>query len=234
VAGAISALTAAESALNAAQSQLALDQAGATSEDIEAQKAVVSQAQAEINSAVIAINHATIFAPFSGIVRNVVAESGMEASPNVPLLSIINNGIMKIDAYASETDVSQVQTNATTTVTLDAYGNGVFFPATVTAVDTSETAVAGSPAYHITLYFTQPDGRIRAGMTGNVSIVTSERDNVVEVPSHLVLDDGGNNFVLVQSNGKITKQPVVLGLSGSDGMVEIVSGLEAGEKISNF
>jgi hypothetical protein len=141
---------------------------------------------------------------------------------------------MKIDAYASETDVSQVQSNATTTVTLDSYGNGVTFPAKVTAVDTSETMSNGSPAYHITLYFTQPDARIRAGMTGNVLVVVAEHNNVVEVPSHLVLDDGGNNFVLVQNGGKSVKRPVVLGLSGNDGMVEIISGLNAGEKISDF
>jgi HlyD family secretion protein len=234
VAGAISSLTGAESALKAAQSQLALDQAGATSQDIDAQKAAVLQAQAEIDNAQLAIDHATIFAPFSGIVRNVVGQSGMVVSPDVPVLSIINNGIMKIDAYASETDVPQVRSDATTTVTLDAYGNGVIFPAKVTAVDTSETMLDGSPAYHITLYFTQPDARIRAGMTGNVIVVTAEHDNVVEVPSRLVLDDGGNDFVLVQSGGKSVRRPVTPGLTGNDGMVEIISGLNAGEKISDF
>ncbi len=141
---------------------------------------------------------------------------------------------MKIDAYAPETDVSQVQTNATTTVTLDAYGNSVIFPAQVTAVDTSETIENGSPAYHVTLYFTQPDERIRAGMTGNVSITAAEHDNVVEVPSRLVFDDNGTNIVLIQNNGKVIRQKVMLGLTGSDNMTEVVSGLNAGDNITDF
>ncbi len=232
--GAANTETAADAAWSSAGDSLALAQAGSQSQDIEAQKDAVLQAQAEIDNAQIAIDHATIVAPFSGIVRNVIAKSGMVISANVPVLSIINNGVMKFDAYASETDVPNVQENATTTVTLDAYGDNVRFPAQATAVDTSETMINGSPAYHVTLYFIEPDSRILAGMTGDVQAITGEHDNVVEVPSRLVLGNDGNDFVLIQDGGQIMRNPVTLGLLGDDGMIEIVSGLDAGEKISDF
>ena len=217
-----------------AQANLALTQAGSTENDIDAQKAAVLGAQAEIDNAQLMINHTIITAPFSGIVRNVIAEPGMVVSPNVPVISIINNKIMKIDAYASEIDVSNIQENATATVTLDSYGDGTEFGAQVTAVDTAETVVNGSPAYHVTLYFTQPDDRIRAGMTGNVLIVSAEHDNVVEIPARLILDSGNNNFVIVKNGKTNIERPVVLGITGDDGMVEVISGLNVGEKISDF
>ncbi|MDR3519461.1 MAG: efflux RND transporter periplasmic adaptor subunit [Candidatus Pacebacteria bacterium] len=222
--------------LAVAQAQAALDvtQAGSTQNDIDAQQAVVLQAQAAINNAQIMINNTTIVAPFAGIARNVTAQVGMVVSPNIPVLSIINNNIMKVDAYASEIDVSKIEGNAAASVTLDSYGNDIKFPAKVTAVDTSETVVNGSPAYHVTLYFTEPDARIMAGMTGNVLITAAEHDNVVEVPSSLVLDNGGIHLVLVQDNGKSIPRAVTLGLSGDDGMIEIISGLNIGEKISDF
>ncbi len=234
VTGAANTESAADTAWSSAKNSLALQQAGSQSDDIEAQKDAVAQAQAQIDSAQIMIDHTTITAPFSGVIRNVIAESGMVVSPNVPVLSIINNGIMKINAYASETDVPNIQGNATATVALDAYGNGVKFPAQVTAIDTSETIINGAPSYHVTLYFTEPDSRIRAGMTGDVHVVSAEHDNVLEVPSRLVLGNNGNNFVLVQNDKKNIQRPVTLGVTGDDGMVEIVSGLNAGEKISNF
>jgi HlyD family secretion protein len=194
----------------------------------------VAEAEAAVSSAELNVGNATIVAPFAGIIRNVIAQPGMVVSPNVPVLSIINNGVLKMDAYVSETDVAKVQSGQNVEVTLDAYGDGAQFPAQVTAVDTAETTFNGSPAYHVTLYFTQPDSRIRSGMTGNVLITASEKNNVVEVPSRLVLDDGGNNFVLVPGNGRPVRRQITTGLTGDNGMVEVTSGLSAGDKINDF
>ena len=180
------------------------------------------------------MDHATIVAPFSGIVRNVVAKSGMVVSVNVPVISIISNKIMKFDAYASETDAPKLQENATTPVTLDAYGESVKFMAHVNAINTSQTTINGSPAYHVTLYFTESDSRILAGMTGDVHVITGEHDNVVEVPDRLVLGGKDNSFVIVQNGGETVRIPVTLGIAGDDGMVKVVSGLDDGEKISDF
>ena len=222
------------STLISAEGALTLAQAGPTTDKVAALQAQVEQAQAGIENAQLSIAHATITAPFSGTVRNVIAQTGMVVSPSVSVLSIINNQIMKIDAYAPETDVSNVQGGAAATVNLDSYGDNVNFSAKVTAVDTAETTMNGSPAYHITLYFTEPDSRILAGMTGNVTIATLEHDNVVEIPSRLVLDSGNNNFVLIENGAKNIKRQIILGLQGDDGMVEVVSGLNVGEKISDF
>ena len=218
-------------ALQTVQDQLNVTTAPPTQANIDAAKAQIASAQAQINNAQLMINNATITAPFSGIVRNIVGQVGMVVPPNVPVLSIINNGIMKIDAYASENDVPEIQENATSNVVLDSYGYNVKFPAKVTAVDTAETTVNGSPAYHVTLYFTQPDSRILAGMTGNVFVATAEHDNVIEIPSRLVLTNGDNNFVRLQ-NGKM--QQITLGITGDNNMVEVVSGLNVGEKLSDF
>jgi RND family efflux transporter MFP subunit len=224
----------AQAALAQAQANLAQTTSQATSADVDAAKAMVQQAQAEVQNAQISLDHATIVAPFSGLARNVTAKPGMVVSSGLPVLSIISNGPMKFDAYASQTDVPNVQTGATVNVTLDAYGDSVKFPAKVSAVDTSETIVNGSPAYHVTLYFTQADSRISGGMTGNALVVTAEHDNVVEIPSRLVLGGDNHQFVLISAAGKNAMQPVTVGLTGDDGMVEIVSGLTAGQTISDF
>lgn len=231
---AITALAGAESALTSAQGQLALAVAGATPQDIEAQKAAVAQAQAQVASAQVAVDHAALVAPFAGIVRNVTAKVGQVITPGVPALSLTNNSGLKIETYVSEADVAKVKDGDAANVTLDAYGTGTVFPATVTTVDSAETMVNGSAAYKITLHFTAPDVRIKDGMTGSVHIVTAEHDNVVEVPSRLVVGDGNNDYVLVASGSATEKREVQVGLAGNDGMTEIVSGINAGETLVNF
>ena len=65
-------------------------------------------------------------------------------------------------------------------------------------MDSAQSQVNGTAAYQVTLHFTNPNGQIKDGMTGNVHIIEAEHDDVVEVPSDLVIDDGNNYFVLVQ------------------------------------
>jgi RND family efflux transporter MFP subunit len=232
--GSMSAVSGAESALTAAQNQLALAQAGSTPQAIAAQQAVVAQAQAAATSAQVALDHASLIAPFSGTVQNLTAQAGQVVSAGAPILSLINSSGVKIETYVSETDVASIKSGDAATVTLDAFGTGTTFPATVTTMDAAETQVNGSAAYMVTLHFANPDSRIKDGMTGNVHIVEAEHDNVVEVPSNLLINSNNEYFVLMQSDATTKKQPVQIGLVGDNGMTEVVSGLNEGNKIITF
>jgi HlyD family secretion protein len=230
----ISTIAGDQSALIAAQNVLTLAQAGSTPQQIQAQQAAVAQAQAAAESAQVALNQASLVAPFSGTVQDLTAQVGQVVSPGVPMMSLINNSGLKIEAYVSETDVANIESGDAATVTLDAFGTGTTFPATVTTIDAAQTQVNGSAAYLVTLYFTNPNGQIKDGMTGNVHIVEAEHDNVIQVPSNLVINAAGSYFVLLQKGGIAVKQPVEIGLIGDSGMTEIVSGLSVGDKINSF
>ncbi len=234
VVAAINSLTVAESALTNAKGAVTLAEAGASSQDIEIQKAIVLQAQAQADSAQIAVNRTSLQAPFSGVARNITAKVGQVVAPGTPALSLINAIGLKVDAYISETDVFKVVAGNDANVTLDAYGGSTLFGAKVTTIDLAQTQVNGAPAYKVTLYFTNPDPRIRSGMTANVLIRAAEHDNVLKVPSRLVINDANEHFVLVKEGNAVLRRQVSLGIAGDDGMVEITSGLEVGDQISNF
>lgn len=230
----LTALTTAQATLQTAQAQLALAQAGATPQQIEAQQALLLQAQAAASSSEVAREHAQLIAPFSGTVENLTAVIGQVVSPGAPMLSLINNSGLKVQTYVSEADVAKIKAGDTANVTLDAFGPQTVFPATITTVASAETQVDGTPAYEVELHFTNPDSRIKDGMTGNVHIILGEDDNVVTVPSRLVVNDGNNYFVLVTHGNQSVKQPVTIGLTGDDGMTEIVSGVNAGDILTNY
>ncbi len=234
IASSMNAVSGAQAALTQAQGALTLAQAGSTFQDIEAQKAVVAQAEAADAAARVTLANATLVAPFAGTVQGLNAQVGQVVSPGAPLMTLVNQSGLKIETYVSQTDVAKIAVGDKADVTLDAYGAGTVFPAMVTAVDPGETQVNGTAAYLVTLHFTGADARVKDGMTGNVRIIVAAHDNVVEVPSNLVITNNTSSFVLVPSGGTEVMHPVTTGLIGDNGMTEIVSGLSAGERIINF
>jgi RND family efflux transporter MFP subunit len=230
----ISVISGDSTALTAAQNQLTLAQAGATPQALEGQKASVMAAQAAVASAQVALGRSSLIAPFSGTVQNLTAQVGEVVSPGTPLMSLINNSGLKIQTYVSEADVAKLKNGNAASVTLDAFGTGTNFPAIVSTIDAAETQVSGSAAYMVTLHFVNSDARIKDGMTGNVHIIVAKHDNVIEVPSTLVINDNNNHFVLAQNGTTIEKKAVQIGLVGNNGMTEITSGLNVGDRINNF
>ena len=228
-----SAVSGNQSALTAAQNVLALAQAGSTPQSIAAQQAVVAQAQAAAESAQVALNNASLVAPFSGTVQNLTAQIGQVVSPGVPMMTLINASGLKIETYVSEKDVANIKPGDTAQVTLDAFGTGTTFSATVGTVDAAQTQVNGTAAYMVTLHFTNPNSQIKDGMTGNVHIIEAEHDNVIAVPSNLVINDNNTYFVLAQKGSVSEKVPVQIGLVGAS-TTEIISGLNVGDTINNF
>jgi RND family efflux transporter MFP subunit len=222
-----------QSALTAAQNVLTLAQAGSTSQQIAAAQASVDAAQAAVASAHVALDHASLVAPFAGTVQNLTAQVGQVVTPGVPMMTLINASGLKIETYVSEKDVANIKTGDTAQVTLDAFGAGTKLPATVSTVDAAQTQVNGAAAYMVTLHFINPNSQIKDGMTGNVHVIEAEHDNVIAVPSNLVINDNNTYFVLVQKGNATQKVPVQVGLVGAS-TTEITSGLNVGDMINNF
>ncbi len=103
-------------------------------------------------------------------------------------------------------------------------------------IDPAETVLEGVPTYKVTLAFVSPDSRIRPGMTANLEIHTHEADGVIEIPYRALTSTATSTTVRVVSlDGKTySVVPVVTGLKGSDGTIEIVSGLNPGDKVVTY
>ena len=119
-----------ESGLTSAQDALALAQAGSTTQSIEAQQAAVdqanaavAQAQAAAAGAEVALGNTTLAAPFAGTVQDLTAQVGQVVSAGAPVMTLVNQSGLKIEAYVPETDIADVKTGDAAQVTLDAFSN---------------------------------------------------------------------------------------------------------------
>ncbi|MEK7162487.1 MAG: HlyD family efflux transporter periplasmic adaptor subunit, partial [Patescibacteria group bacterium] len=169
----------------------------------------------------------------SGLLSRMDAKVGEIAAASGAVAAVISDAKFQIEANLPEADISKVKINDFARLTLDAYGSDVRFEARVAALDPAETIVEGVVTYKATFEFLAEDSRIRPGMTANLDILTARRENVLTLPSRAVRTKDSVKFVLRQrTDGSLEEVEVKLGLLGSDGRMEIVSGLEAGDKVA--
>jgi HlyD family secretion protein len=223
------------SSLALAQNELALKEAPATNEDIAAQQARVLSADASVKDALAGLAKTIIRSPISGVVTNVDIKVGEIISPNTSLVSVISDNDFEIDANIAESDIAKISLGDSANVTLDAYGDGVVFNAIVTKIDPAETVIEGVPTYKTT-FSLLPDGKsVKSGMTANIDILTDKRTDIIAVPARAVKVSDGEKIVKVIDNSEvITERKVETGLRGSDGRIEILSGVKEGEKVITF
>ncbi|HUY62506.1 MAG TPA: efflux RND transporter periplasmic adaptor subunit [Candidatus Paceibacterota bacterium] len=233
VASALAALTAADTANKAAAGALTLAKAGATQDDLNAEQALVDAAQAAVASAQVAVNETALAAPVAGTITAQNADIGETVSPGVPLVSMVADGKYEADASIPQTDIAKVKLGAAVDVTFDTYPS-VAFPATVTTIDPAATVTNGVAAYGVTVTFTNDDPRVRAGMSGNLRIITATKDSVLQVPTSAVITDSAQQFVYVKGSAGPVETPVTTGIVSATGQTEITSGLTAGEEVLTF
>ena len=193
---------------------------------------VSAVAQAEIQKINAEIRKNTIYAPFNGRVTNIEREVGESASIGERVVSILGENTLEVVLQVSELDVSRIVENSPIEITLDAF-TGETFMGTLKNINSRDTEVEGVPVYEAFVEL-PADARIKTGMSAKGKIVFDSKADVLAVPSYLVETTGGVSTVeVVTVEGKTEKRIVVLGLRGSDSMVEIISGLNEGEKIAS-
>lgn len=231
VTNALDGLTASEERLRTAQSKLALKQAGASQEQIAAQAAEVDAASANVMNLQAQLAKTIIRSPISGIVTKQDARAGEIAGVGKEIVSVISADKYEIEANVPEADIAKIKLGDMAQVTLDAYGNDALFAAVVSKIDPAETIIEGVATYKTTLQFKDSDLRIKPGMTANTDIAGAKRENVLFVSGRAITSKGILKTVNV-IEGDITRETeVVTGLRGSNGDVEVVSGLKEGDRV---
>lgn len=194
----------------------------------------VEKAQAALDIAEQGIADAYIRAPFSGLVAARSKQIGELVTTSDQVFYLIGSGGLEVIANVPEIDIAKIAVGDPAKFELDAYGAENLLDGTVTEIDPAETIVDGVATYRVTFAFAKADERIRSGMTVNLSIQTDRRDGVIVVPQRALRGKNGQRSVQIASSNPDlppVERTVVVGLRGSDGVVEILEGLAEGERV---
>lgn len=228
-------LRSAQSALTLAENELALKEAGATNEEIVAQEARVLSALANTQNVEAKLAKTVIRSPITGVITKVDAKVGEIFSANTILVSVISDDDFEIEANIAEADIAKISIDDSAEVTLDAYGEDIVFEAIVVEIDPAETVIEGVPTYKTTFNLLPDSKNVKSGMTANIDILTNKKTNVIAVPARAVKTaDGVKTVKILNNDGTIDEREVETGLRGSNGRIEILNGVEEGERVIIF
>ena len=154
--------------------------------DLHQAEAQVQIKEAALERAKVDLAHCTIFAPVDGIVisRNVDVGQTVAASMNAPTIFVIANDLskMQIDANVSEADVGTVENGQTVSFTVDAFPNRPF-TGKVVQIRNSPITVQNVVTYDTVIEVSNPDLKLKPGMTATVSITTAQHSGVLKIPN---------------------------------------------------
>lgn len=169
-----------------------------------------------------------VYAPISGVIVGRTAFHGMKVMPTDILFDIVDLSRVWVLADVYEYELPKVRIGDTAEVTLS-YWPGKKWPASVTyiypSVDEKTRTV------RVRLELLNPRGELKPEMYADV-VMRGPARNVLQLPEDAVLDSGRRKIVFtVKDEGEIEPREVVTG-DRSEGHVEILSGLAAGEKVA--
>jgi multidrug efflux pump subunit AcrA (membrane-fusion protein) len=194
--------------------------------EIEKSRADIIKIEAEIASKILR-------APFAGVVTRQDAKVGQIATAGTVLVSLISDNNFEIEANMPEISVGNVLVGNPVKINFDALP-GEDFTGKVGYIEPGETLVDGVVNYKIKIAIDSADARLKSGMTANLTIDTSTKTGVVSVPETALFFEDDKTFVYKKSGSSVVKTEVTVGLRGDGGLVEIISGVSAGDVIKTL
>lgn len=221
----------AKNQLEISQSQLQLKTEPVREVDVATLRAQITQAENQIKEAEYKLETATLFAPIDGVITSVNGEAGelMVNEKTDPFVTISNKGNFSVETYIEEIDITKIQLGQKTYFTFDAI-DGLNFTGEVTYISGTPTIDNnGIVTYLIRASLTDlKDAPIREGMTAYVDFIIAEAQKVLVIPVAAVKSQSGKPAVLLQTG---EWKNVQTGFTDGQ-MVEVLSGLEAGDIIT--
>jgi len=169
------------------------------------------------------------------VVDDVTVKVGDRMQAGGKLATLAPTQSLVATADVSQLDVAKLKVGQRVTLTFDAL-DGAATSGTVDEIadsPTSSDSSAGTTTvvqYPVTVRIGKLPTGARTGMTGQASVVTTSRRNVVVVPSSAIGGTTANPTVQVVQDGTTVTRPVVVGLVTTQGS-EILTGLQAGEQV---
>jgi len=196
---------------------------------LDERRAALRQAEAEIEAIQARLEDRTIRAPFDAIVGLRDISVGALVEPGDLITTVDDISVIKLDFNVPATHLATLRPGLSITVRTSAFDDRAF-SGTVSGVDSRVDPVTRSIVARAII--PNPDGALRPGLLMTVQLLKSPRTSMV-VPEEALVPRGRVNTVYVvdeAAGGIVEARTVEIGTRRL-GEVEIVDGLEAGEKV---
>lgn len=227
------ALSQAKFAIDQRTAELAIKKSSARGSDVDLANADILSAQGQVQAAEARYNDTLITAPVDGTVTHIDIKIGELAMAQKEAMILQDVSNIYLETNINEANINSLVVGMPLDITYDSFGQDRIFKGLITKIDPSSTLVSGVVNYKVTAS-TEQIPELRPGMTANMTIKVKEKSNVIAIQSRsIVIDDKGDRTLRIITNPRTKKfksVPVVTGIEGDGGMIEVLSGLSVGDE----
>jgi membrane fusion protein (multidrug efflux system) len=204
--------------------------------DYDNAEAAYRQGQAAVDQFNALIARKTLRAPFDGVAGIRQVNLGQYLREGDPIVALQAFDPIYVNFSLPQQDLGKLAVGQSVALRVDAFA-GQSFDGAITAINSMVDQATRNIQVQAT--FKNPDWRLRPGMFAKVSVIMSEKQNVVAIPATAIhyAPYGDSIFVvseLKDPQGKeykgVKEQFIKTGQSRGD-MIAIVSGLKPGEEV---
>ena len=175
-----------------------------------------------------------IYAPFTGVVDEIIANQGSNLIPGVTnILRLVNLDDVYAEAFVSEKYISSISNGTEALVKIPLLNKEIQSEVT----QTGNFIDPNNRTFRIEIPVDNNDRRIKQNLDAKILINTYKKDNAVVVPLRIIREDAeGENYIYVMDEDKkdgvyITRKAVIKIGNKSNTDAEVIEGLNFGEII---
>lgn len=195
--------------------------------EIAVARGQAESAKASLSLAEINLSYADVIAPYGGVVSRRHTEAGAFVNLGDPLITLINDTNLEIEADVPARNVSGLTPGVRVSAVLS-LGNSV--TAAVRAVVPDENPQTRTRTVRFTLEDEPEIAGVAANQSVTLSIPATRKETVATVHKDAILNRSGKTVVFLHEDGKAVVRPVRLGEAVGSRLI-VVSGLVAGDLV---
>lgn len=202
----------------------------------DAAKADVTSARARAAAAHVELARTVLYAPFDGVVAQIVGEVGEYSTPSPPgvptppAVDLIDDTCLYVKAPMDEVDAPKIRAGQEVRISFDAlpkqsFAGRVKRVAPYISVVEKQARTVDIDA---TLDHPETTGKLLVGYSADVEVILAVRNNVVRVPTSALLE--GGRVLVAGTDGKLQERKLKTGLANWE-YTEVLEGVNAGEQV---
>ena len=199
-------------------------------DDLAAQEEIYAEAQEKWDEFSSHIDGNQVRAKYSGVITSVDLAVGDSLTTGATIATLYDVNEVSMTVTLEEEDMTHIEAGGMANISFTAYPDDIF-KAVVSEISDASSDSSGNTTYDVTVTLQGDVSKLFHGMTGDITFITKEMEEVMYVSNRAIIRDGIKSYVKVKdAKGNIKKTEVVTGFS--DGVnVEIVEGLAIGDVV---
>ncbi|NOR66579.1 MAG: efflux RND transporter periplasmic adaptor subunit [Woeseiaceae bacterium] len=175
----------------------------------------------------LSYSYTTIRAPISGVVSSRDIKLGQHLMAGASAFKITDTSKLIAYLLIPQVELSKISAGDTARVRVDAMPE-VEFAATIARISPMIDPLNGT--FKATATIENQDGHLAPGMFGRFNVAYEKHSGALLIPAAAVIEEDNETVVYVVNDGSANRRAIEVGIE-SDGLVEVLGGLEADEKI---